>query len=176
MKFRKQLVLMTIAATVALGGTADSQEASDLLPAATFTEPEAVVNQTAPVQLPATFTLTYDGVDPDGSTALPTKFRYLLRPAVLADGTYIETKVDMIVSRLEVASYVLTEWSSWAPWPTDSADRQITFENLPATDDLGHQIYYVLVMQVMDEMSAVSVDRYYGQNLAHFTVEEFSGR
>ncbi len=159
------LALLVAAATLA-----PAQSLEDFVPSVAITAPVALVGQVAPAQLGFSPTIDFDGADPDGDQAIPTSFRFLFKRAKQDDGTYATTRQEVLADLDHLAAFSDSSWSSWQPWPADPQQRRLTFGNLPELDNLGQRIYYLLAVQVMDTVGAVSLAREYGVNLGHFHV------
>ncbi len=119
--------------------------------------------------MPSTARFGFTSIDPDHPLGSPAQFRYLLKPAWYQDH-YVMTRYEFQAVVDEICSFDDPGWSDWMPYPTDPDDRQLEFANLPRLDGNGHQIRYLLALQVMDQEGAPSIDRRYSYNVQNFYV------
>ncbi len=122
---------------------------------------------------PHTFTVEFTGTDPDADSGIPIGYRYLFKPALIEGGPhgqYIRTAYEFYLNVEEVASFSDPAWSDWVRYTTDPADRQITLSNLPQYDEQDRLVYYLLVIQALDESGQPSLEREYAQNAHNFWI------
>ncbi len=149
-----------------------------LLPSVKFTAPTAVIDQREAAQLPSTVTFLYEGTDPDFSSGLPTKVRYLWKRALLPDGNYADTRNDFNNNLEYLVSFEDSLWTDWFFYDTNDETRRILLPNQPQReadpDNPGElrNIFYAFAIQVQDTAGAVSVTRGYGTQVANVRITE----
>jgi hypothetical protein len=138
--------------------------ATTLLPTVVLQGPNSVLGQNTAARLPSTATFSFRGTDPDFSSGIPTKVRYLWKRAQRADGTYISTKAayDPLVDFL--VNFADSAWSPWQRYDPEDETRRISISGLVPDPN----IYYLFALQVQDTAGAVSIGRTYGQQVANF--------
>jgi hypothetical protein len=97
-----------------------------LLPSVVIDGPTTVTGQLEAAQLPSTVTFLFEGQDPDFSTGLPTRVRYLWKRALLPDNTYANTRVDFTNNLEHLVAFDDSLWTDWQPYDTDDDTRRIT--------------------------------------------------
>ncbi len=176
---RTNLVMGIVVAALILVGFAGPVRANqdDYLPTIQMNSPSALLYQDEPRPVATSFFVGFVGSDPDGiASQAPTKYRYLLTRAVLPDGNYAMSKIEVQENVESLLSYADPAWSSWLDWPADEADQRIAINNLPRLDEQARRIFYLIALQAMDENGAVSVARTYGTNVGHFFVADLAPR
>ncbi len=139
--------------------------ATTLLPTVDILGPQVVRAQTSFARLPRVATFTFRGTDPDFVSGMPTKVRYLWKPALRA-GTYItdQTGYDQFAEQL--ISFEDSLWSPWLRYDPEDETRRITLPDLTPSNE----VYYFFAMQVQDTAGAVSIDRNYGVQVANVRI------
>lgn len=141
-----------------------------LSPTSLVTTPQAPTN--TPFQMASAVAFMYGGVDPDFDTGLPTRVRYMWKPAIMPDGEIADTNLEILANLDYFASYADSAWSPWQRFAPVASERRIDLGRLPARTQDGRQMYYVFCVQTQDTAGAVSVDRTYGHSLRHFRIAE----
>jgi len=142
--------------------------ATTLSPSGLVTLPMASGNE--PFQMAPAVAFMYGGVDPDFSTGLPTRIRYLWKPAIMPNGEMADTHLEVMGHLEHFASFADSGWSSWQPFAVLASERRIFLGQLPDRDAQGQPIYYIFCVQTQDTSGAVSIERTYGVSLRHFWI------
>jgi hypothetical protein len=94
--------------------------------------------------VPTTVTLNYEGLDPDFDLRVPSRVRFLWRPAVAEDGTQIITKFRYENYYDELIDFNDPDWTGWVSYGTTEADRRISFPDQTPGE------YFLFAVQVQD--------------------------
>lgn len=103
-------------------------------------------------------------------------YRTILKPALGADGTYINTAYAFDQNMPGLLAFDDPQWSAWQPAPSGDGQFAIALPGLAATEpdpnNPGQErtIYYVCAFQVMNSAGAVSIARQYNQDAINFRV------
>lgn len=116
--------------------------------------------------VPTTVTLGYEGEDPDFDLRVPSRVRFLWRPAVADDGTLIITKFRYDNYYDELINFNDPDWTDWIPYGTTEADRRISFPDQTPGE------YFLFAVQVQDTAGAVSVGRGYQSSVLNVEISE----
>jgi hypothetical protein len=116
--------------------------------------------------VPSSVTVNFSGEDPDGATGVPTQVRFLIVSGVAQDGTEINTKARFENYKDELLSWDDPSWSPWMPYSSDAANRKITYPDMPDEE------YFLLAIQAMDTLGAVTLDLDYGEEVFNFQVRQ----
>ncbi len=167
------LALVGAIGAIGVTGAVGPAAAQEVLPTVLVDYPSSFAGQSATLGMPATMTFGFTGIDPDAGPdgGPPTQFRFLFKRAEIpAPINYVRTRATYEQYYQELVSFADTDWSGWQPYPTDPADRRITFTDVPRFDDEDNLIHYLFAVQVMDTTGTVSVEREYGLNVVNFFV------
>ncbi len=176
MNTRQTITILTLAALLTVAATAIAQT-GPLLPRVAITSPYAVTGQLEAAQLPSSpnFTIGANSNDPGVSI---TSYRTLLKPALLPDGNYADTRIDFETNQSYLLSFDDEAWTEWQLWPGGAADVPVSYTDLPQVEDDPNNpgqtraIYYLFAAQVMTADGVISVERQYGLNVANFRITQ----
>ena len=125
--------------------------------------------------VPPTFTVKWNGTDPDLDLGTPTAVRYLLKDALYTnqygDEGYITNKYQYETVSDTIITFEDTGWSDWIAYATDAEDRQQIFSR-SKLDAFGRRKHYLFAMQARDTAGAVSLDRGYGSAVKNFYIND----
>ncbi|MBD3220512.1 hypothetical protein GF314_04650 [bacterium] len=169
MKTRTLIIVATLVALLG-AGQALAQDLEPLVPQARIVSPPAVIVQHEAVTLTTEptfrFICDYD-IDPIEAY----RYRYLIKPALLPDGSYADTRIEYEANADQLIAWDEAGWTAWTAWP-DADMATIRLDALPVYDDEDRRISYLLAVQVMAADGVVSRDLAYGQSVANFRVSE----
>ena len=114
--------------------------------------------------VPPTVNLGWSGTDPDFDLGIPTRSRFLWKPAIDAGGNPIRTPTEYNLHYAEILNFDDPDWSEWAHYQAADGDRRVSFPNQPAND------YFLFAVQVQDTAGAVSVGLGYQIEVAHVRI------
>ncbi len=114
--------------------------------------------------LPPTFTVRYEGMDPDAPGGMPARVRFLYKVAEALDGSAIRTPSEYEMHHAEILSLEDPMWSEWMDYPSDPAQRAVTFP------DQENDQYYLFSVQFLDQDGAASDPWGYQTSTAHIRV------
>lgn len=129
--------------------------ATTLLPQVRLTR---FVSQSSYTDMPTQAVFYYNGIDPDFTTGIPTKVRYLWKP------TTVRSRQEYTVN--QIPSFSDSAWSAWIPYEADDDKRRIKIPDLT----VSNTVYYLLTLQVMDTTGAVSIGRDYGFEVGNYRI------
>ena len=161
---KNQIRLLMVTALLALLAVAAAAQESSYAPTVQWDYPN--IDPVAATSTPGSVRVGFSGTDPDGPTGLPVYWRYLMRSAQALDGTVVKTRAQYEAYRDELVDFADPMWSGWISYREDSEERNILFPDL---EDEG---YYLLAIQAMDTLGAVSLTRDYGQQVFNFQANE----
>ncbi len=144
--------------------------ATTLTPMIIVDRPSSLSSYRAAQFAPPSVTFGWSGADPDFDTAVPTKVRYLWKPARLPGGNYLMTEFDYNQNVEFVCSFKDSAWSDWLPYKSKAEERMVTFANQPQRDPQGRTIGYLFAIQAQDTTGAVSPDRTYARNVHNVVI------
>jgi hypothetical protein len=142
--------------------------ATTLSPSAVIALP--MVSGNVPFQMSPAVAFMYGGVDPDFGTGLPTRFRYLWKPAIMPNGLIADTYQEVMANFEYFASFDDSAWTTWQPFAVVPSERRVFLGRLPDRNEQGQALYYIFCVQTQDTSGAVSLDRTYGHALRHFGI------
>lgn len=116
--------------------------------------------------VPTTVTMGYEGDDPDFDLKVPSRVRFLWRPAVAEDGTQIITRFRYENYYDELIDFNDPDWTPWIAYATTEADRKISFP------DQAPGEYFLFAVQVQDTAGAVSVGRGYQNEVLNLEISQ----
>lgn len=121
-------------------------------------------------QVPPTVNIGWKGSDADFDLRIPTKVRYLWRPAVTSTGIVITVPSVYDKWYTELVDFEdPTYWSPWERYDAEEEDRLTTFPDR----DIGD--YFLFAVQFQDTAGAVSVGRRYGVEVGNVTIVRGTG-
>ncbi len=116
--------------------------------------------------VPTTVTFEYEGEDPDFDLKVPSKVRFLWRPAIAEDGTEIITRNRYNTYFDEMIHFDDPNWTAWIPYRSLKAERRIKFPNQAPGG------IHLFAVQVQDTAGAVSVGRAYQQQVLNVEISQ----
>ena len=149
--------------------------ATTLAPTIRLSTPSALTSNYREAKgVPPTFILGWSGGDPDFESAQPTKVRYLLKRALLANpgGVPLEVNSRYIFdqNRDELISFSEPGWSDWIAYAAEEVDRRQVFERQPVAQG-DPERYYLFALQARDTAGAVSLDLSYARTVHNFRID-----
>lgn len=168
MKTRNPNVILALVVLL-VAQAAFTQEPTPVVPQVTIVSPLLVVGQHEAVALPDSPVFRIRGAYADESADI-WFYRTLLKPALLPDGTYVDTHNDFANHEQFVAPFDDAAWTVWQVWDLGNDEVEVAYSDLPRMDELGRTIYYVFAAQIMASDGTVSIRRDYGYDVANFRV------
>ena len=138
--------------------------ATTIAPTITINSPSKLAVSYKEAQaLPPTFTLGWEGRDPDFLIGTPTKVRYLLKKSG-NDVPPIVGEAEFELYKDQLISFNDPEWSDWIPYYNDAEDRRQTFKQ--SLDEQGApRSYYLFAIQAQDTAGAKSLELTYAKTV-----------
>ncbi len=121
-------------------------------------------NSTSYKTAPRTVNVSWEGTDNDFELKIPTKVRYLWKPAQLEDGTWITGEYAYNQRLEDLISFDDPSWGAWIPYGGGDGEKKANFPDRTIGD------YYLFAVQAQDTAGAVSVGREYQNQVAHFRI------
>ncbi len=171
MTTRKQPIIVTLAALLVLAAVGSlAQVVEPILPEVQITTPYFLLYQLESSALTTSPTITLrNGYDQPGVDV--GHYRWLVKPALLANGQYVTTRNTFNQNVDELLPFDDAAWSAWLAWG-DADVVAIDLPTLASHDGQGRRIHYLFVAQVMGSDGVVSTVRQYGLNVGNFYISE----
>ena len=116
--------------------------------------------------VPTTVTLGYEGFDPDFELRVPSKVRFLWRPAISEDGTVIFTEFRYSTRYDELIDFDNPDWTAWMTYGSTDVERRISFPDQNPGD------FYLFAVQVQDTAGAKSVGKGYQREVVNVEISQ----
>ena len=158
-KIQSITCLIVVLAVLAAAGVAS---ASDLMPSGRILLPN--LSPDAAKLMPPSFTVRFEGTDPDAPDQLPARFRYIFKAAVTPDGSVIRSPYEYELYHAEVLSLEDPLWTDWMDVSGNPDDLAVTFNDLPANE------YFLFSVQFLDQDGAASDPWGYQVSTLHIRV------
>ena len=118
---------------------------------------------------PPTVNVGWTGEDPDFDLKIPTQVRFLWKSARIGEDDqgepiYVRTRNQYNQNRDELINFEDPDWEPWIRFEPNPDDREAQFPEQPDGE------FFLFAIQVRDTAGAVSIDRNYQREVAHFWV------
>lgn len=152
-----------------------SFNSTTLLPTVQVVGPGAIVNQREAQGLPKMVRILFEGEDPDADSRLPTRVRFLWKPAILPSGAYAAAEGHFVGANLDyLVSFDDPDWTDWQAYDPDDDTRRFSQGGNESFDGDGDRIFYLFAVQVMDTAGAVSIGRTYARQVSNVSIVELA--
>jgi len=103
----------------------------------------------------------------------PTRYRYLLKTALVFDGettVYVSNETQYMFYIDDLVDFYNPAWSDWIDWP-ESGTPVLSLAGLEEIDGEGRVIHYLLALQAKDAFGFTSSGRDYGLDVHNFAID-----